>query len=129
MIAAIAHLRSYRINDERVRSFAFLCLTGSSAAAIVADFGVNLGTKLSMSMLTQISGAILTKINQAVGFRLVAKAGRTGLVNLTKFVPFIGGLVGGGFDAATTRLIGYVAKEIFVPRPNCPDIVMAGPEV
>jgi hypothetical protein len=120
MIAAIAHLRGYRINDEQVRTLAFLCLTGSGAAAIVEEFGVNVGIKLSMGMIMQISGATLTKINQAVGFRLVTKAGTTGLVNLTKIVPFVGGLIGGGFDAAMTRLIGRVAKKTFKRLPSEP---------
>ena len=49
-------------------------------------------------MIMNISGAALTRINQAVGFKLVAKAGSAGVVNLAEVVPFVGGLVGGGFD-------------------------------
>jgi uncharacterized protein (DUF697 family) len=113
MIEAIAHLRGYAVSDERVRTLAFLCLAGSGVANILEEFGVSLGTRLTTHMIMRISGVALTKINQAVGFRLVAKSGTTGLVNLTKVVPFIGGLVGGGFDAFVTRGIGAVAKEVF----------------
>jgi hypothetical protein len=113
MIAAIAHLRGYQISDERVRTLAFLSLTGSSAATVLQEFSVKLGTKLTASMISKVSAATLTKINQAVGFRLVTKAGQTGLVNLSKFVPLIGGIIGGGFDAVVTRGIGAVAKENF----------------
>jgi hypothetical protein len=113
MIAAIAHLRGYSVSDGRVRTLAFLCLAGSGVANVLQEFGVNLGTRLTTRMIMQISGTTLTKINEAVGFRLVTKAGTTGLVNLTKVVPFIGGLVGGGFDAFVTRGIGAVAKEVF----------------
>jgi uncharacterized protein (DUF697 family) len=115
MIAAIAHLRGYKITDERVRTLAFLSLTGSAGVNILQEFSISLGTKLSTQMISKISGATLVKINQAVGFRLVTKAGQTGLVNLTKIVPFIGGIVGGGFDAVVTRGIGAAAKEIFKP--------------
>jgi uncharacterized protein (DUF697 family) len=115
MIAAIAHLRGYSVEDERVKTLAFICLTGSGAATLLQEFGISLGTKLSTRLIMQISGATLVKINQAVGFRLVTKAGTTGLINLTKFVPFVGGLVGGAFDAAVTRGISAVAREVFKP--------------
>ena len=115
LIAAIAHLRGYAIKDEKVKTLAFICLTGSSAATLLQEFGISLGTRLSTRLIAQISGATLININKAVGFRLVTKAGSTGLINLTKFVPFVGGLVGGAFDAAVTRGIGAASKEVFDP--------------
>ncbi len=121
MIAAIAHLRGYNIKDPQVRTLAFLSLTGSAAATILQDFGVKLGTKLTTSLIMQISGKTLTRINQAVGFRLVTKAGSTGLVNLTKMVPFVGGFVGGGFDAVVTRGIGEAARRTFTTIVDEPD--------
>jgi uncharacterized protein YaiE (UPF0345 family) len=121
MIAAIAYIRGYEIRDERVRTLAFLCLTGSASAGVLQEFAVNFGTKLTTQMVMKISGAVLTKINQSIGFRLVTKAGTTGLVNLTKIVPFIGGLITGAVDAAVTRAIASVAKEIFVPLSG-PDL-------
>jgi len=115
MVAAIAYLKGYKITDERVRTMAFICITGSAAATILQEFGIGLGTKLSARLIMQISGATLAKINQAVGFRLVTKAGTTGLINLTKVVPIVGGIVGGAFDASVTRGIGALAKKIFKP--------------
>jgi hypothetical protein len=115
MVAAIAHLMGYKPHDERVRTMAFICLAGSSATTALEELSVSLGTKLSTRLIAQISGAALVRINQAVGFRLVTKAGTTGLINLTKVVPIVGGLVGGAFDAAVTRGIGAIAKEIFKP--------------
>jgi uncharacterized protein (DUF697 family) len=100
---------------RRVRTMAFVCVTGSAAVDILEEFGVNLGMTLSTRLITQISGATLVKINQAVGFRLVTKAGTTGLVNLTKVVPIVGGLVGGAFDAAITRGIAAATKLVFKP--------------
>lgn len=113
MIAAIAHLRGYQLDDERVRTLAFVCLTGSAAANILEEFSVSLGIKLSSRVIMQISRETLLKINRAVGFRLVAKAGSSGLINLTKLVPLMGGLAGGAFDAMMTRGIGAVAKQQF----------------
>jgi len=66
-------------------------------------------------MILRISGEVLKRVNQAVGFRLVTKAGSKGVVNLIKGVPFVGGVVGGTFDAAATKVIGRTAKQVFVP--------------
>ena len=64
----------------------------------------------------KIAGATLVRINQAVGFRLVTKAGSTGIVNLGKAVPFLGGIIGGTFDAITTKAIGTAAKTVFATK-------------
>jgi uncharacterized protein (DUF697 family) len=115
MIAAIAHLRGYNIKDEHVKTVAFICLTGSSTVTILKDVGLNLGTKLSARAIAQISSVTLTKINQAVGFRLITKTGTTGVINITKWVPFVGGVVGGSLDATVTGAVSLAAKSIFEP--------------
>ena len=68
-------------------------------------------------MILRISGQFLKRINQAVGFRLVTKVGSRGVVNLVKGVPIVGGVVGGTLDAATTKVIGATAKQVFVSLP------------
>jgi hypothetical protein len=113
MIAAIAHLRGHDISSDRVRTFALACLLGNSALEIVKEAGIQIGLKMSQRMLAQISGQLLTKINQAVGFRLITKAGTTGVINLTKWIPLVGGVVGGAFDAITTAQVGKAAKSLF----------------
>jgi EcsC protein family len=113
MIAAIAILRGYKVNDHQVRTLAFLCVVGSGAADLLQEVSIGLGTRLSTQLIMKISGKTLTVINQAVGVRLITKAGATGLIGLTRIVPFIGGLIGGGFDAIVTRGIGAAAKMTF----------------
>ena len=61
-----------------------------------------------------VTGKMLTKINQAVGFRLITKAGSKGVINLTKAIPVVGGVFGAGFDVITTRGIGAAAKKMFI---------------
>ena len=68
-------------------------------------------------MIFRISGEVRKRINRAVGFRLVTKAGTRGVVNLVKVVPLVGGLVGGALYAAATKVIGATAKQVFVPLP------------
>lgn len=77
--------------------------------------------KLGTALTARVPAAALIRINQAVGFRLITKAGTTGFINLTKWVPVLGGLIGGGFDAALTRGIGAMAKKLFVPRDKSLD--------
>jgi len=113
MIQAVAYLRGYDINDEQVRTLSLVCLVGSGVTAFAEEMSVNLGIKLSRRIVTKISQETLIKINRAVGFRLLARAGSAGFINLTKIIPFVGGIAGGAFDAVLTRGIGTVAKERF----------------
>ena len=122
MIAAIAHIRGYEATDPHVRTLAFICLAGNSGTELLKEFSIKLGTQLTQRGIAQISGTTLMRINQAVGFRLVTKASTTGLINLSKWVPVLGGLIGGGLDATVTRGIGAMAKQTFKPFESHLDI-------
>ena len=113
MIAAIAHINGYDIYSDQVRTIAYACLTGSSAANILKNVGIKISEKMAVNALKKVPGAILIKINQQVGFRLVTKFGQKGLVNVIKMMPLVGGVVGGVFDTGMTLTIGNVAKKVF----------------
>jgi hypothetical protein len=120
MVSAIAHIRGYDVHSDRVKGFAIACLAGSSASDTLKEVGINIGSKLTMQAIRTIPGSIIVKLNRAVGFRLLTKAGTTGAVNLSRVVPLLGGLISGGVDAAATRAIAAAAKQIFVPMPPTP---------
>ena len=113
MIAAIAYINGYDIYSDQVRTIAYACLTGSSAANILKNVGIKISEKMAVNALKRVPGAILIKINQQVGFRLVTKFGQKGLVNVIKMMPLIGGVVGGVFDTGMTLTIGNIAKKVF----------------
>ena len=113
MVATIAHLRGHDVGSYRVRTFALACLAGSGAVDLLKDVGVQVGTRIAAQTIAAIPGATLIRINQAVGFRLVTKAGATGAANLSKLIPLVGGLVSGTIDGATTLAIGKAAKSLF----------------
>ena len=113
MIAAIAHINGYDIYSDQVRTIAYACLTGSSAANILKNVGIKISEKMAINALKKVPGAIFIKINQQVGFRLVTKFGQKGLVNVIKMMPLVGGVVGGVFDTGMTLTIGNVAKKVF----------------
>ena len=121
MIASIAVMGGYDIRSDQVKSLVYICLCGSAVTDIVKDVGINVGTKLSITAINKISGATLTKINQAVGFRLLTKFGQTGVINLGKSIPFVGGIIGGTVDGVSTKTIGNIAINTFLKNQLSPD--------
>jgi len=113
MITAIASMRGYDLKSDQVRTFCYACLVGGGVTDLLKDVGVQIGSKFAAKAIQSISGATLRRINQAVGFRLITKAGTTGAVNLGKLIPFFGGLVGGTIDGITMVGIGTAAKQVF----------------
>ncbi len=114
MIATVAKIGGYDPSDDQVRTMAYVCLTGSAAADIIKKAGINIGEKITVSAIKKIPGAVLTKINQKVGFRLFTKFGEKGAINLVKLVPVVGGVVGGGIDVVGTKAIAKVAYDMFI---------------
>lgn len=110
LIAEIASARGYDLHGPEARTLALACLTGNAALDILKEAGIRVGQRA----IGQIAGAVIARINQAIGSRLLARAGTQGVVNLTKFVPVVGGLVGGTVDALSTRAVGGIAKRVFV---------------
>ena len=76
MIAAIAHINGYDIYSDQVRTIAYTCLTGSSAANVLKNTGIKIGEKVAINAIKKIPVEVLVKINQQVGFRLVTKFGK-----------------------------------------------------
>jgi hypothetical protein len=46
--------------------------------------------------------------------RFITKFGTKGVINLGKMVPIVGGVIGGTFDYAGTKIIASKAKDIFL---------------
>lgn len=113
MIAAIASMRGYYLDDDEVKTLVYISLTGQSAADILKQAGIQIGTKMSVVLIKRIPFEVIKEINKKVGFRLVTKFGNKGIVNLGKCVPLLGGLIGGTVDAAGTVTIGKTAKKVF----------------
>lgn len=114
MIAAIAAMGGYDVRSDQVKTFVCVCLTGTSIADLLKEAGVNFSEQVARSAIKKIPGAVLTKINQRIGFRFITKFGEKGVVNLGKCVPLVGAVVGGGMDVASTRMIGKRAIAEFI---------------
>lgn len=121
LVAAIAHMGGHDLRSDRVRAVCYACLCGNAATELLQSAGITIGKKLTERAIARLSSAMITKINQAVGFRLLTKFGQTGVINLGKAVPVVGGVIGGAFDGTTTYAIGRVAKNVFVTDDEPPD--------
>ncbi len=117
LISAIAVMGNRNIRSDEVKSVVYLCLCGSASANLVKDLGLLISNKPIVNSIRGISGMTLTKINQAVGFSLLTRFGRSGFVNIIKAAPLVGGFVGGIVDAITTRAVGKVAINHFLSEP------------
>lgn len=113
MVAAIAKINGYDIKEDRVKTMILLTIVGGEIKDILKDAGYVLTTRLTISLIQQIPGKLLYEINKAVGFRLITRAGTTGIVNLMKVVPILGGAVTGTIDGFYCMKIGQKAIQLF----------------
>lgn len=114
MIAIIAAIGGYDVKSDEVETLCFSCLVGTSVTRLAQKAGVTIATKSTKAAIQKIPGSLLTKINQAVGFRLVTKFGSKGVINLHKAIPFVGGVVGGGIDYGVSKVIANRAIRMFI---------------
>jgi uncharacterized protein (DUF697 family) len=113
MSAAIAHIYGHDIKDDRVRTFITLTLLGDSAVDILRSVSIKVGQAATKKLIQKIPGEIIKEINKKIGTRFLTKAGEKGIINLNKFVPVVGGVIGGTVDAAACIGVGKVAKKVF----------------
>lgn len=115
MIAAIALMGGYDLKSDKVRTMVYMCLVCNSIKEVAKQLGIAVGTKITKDLIVKnVSREVIKKINQYVGFRLLTKAGEKGVVNISKAVPLIGGVIGGTLDGVYTRQIGKIACEVFL---------------
>lgn len=114
MISCLAYMGGYDTSSDQVQTLVYACLAGISVDQIVKHMGVQFGVKFANAMVKKIPGSVLTKINQKVGFRFITKFGTKGILNLGKAIPFVGGVISGGFDFAETKIIADRAYKMFI---------------
>lgn len=104
MIAAIAYMGGHDIREDRVKSLIYICMVGNGAKELLKDVSVKAGERIA------------AKIAEKVSTSIASKTGEKSVTSLGKAVPVLGGVVGGSYDAITTRVVGKVAKKIFIDK-------------
>lgn len=98
MVGAIAVLRGWSVDDPKVRLFVQACLLGQGAVEEVKRVGVN------------VLAAAGSAAGRRVLARYLAKQGARAVPKIPgRFVPLLGGVVGGVTDAAVCRSIAKIA--------------------
>lgn len=113
MIATIAIISGFNPSDDEVQTLAYLCLTGASLAKVCKEAGIKVGKQFTIEAIKKIPVEIIHKINRLAMQRLVTKFGTTGVINLGKMVPLVGGVIGGSFDFVGTKTVAHKAKDVF----------------
>ncbi len=104
MIAAIAYMGGHDIREDRVKSLIYICMVGNGAKELLKDMSVKAGERLAAKIIEKVSTSI------------ASKTGQKSITSLGKAVPILGGVVGSSYDAITTRVVGKVAKRIFIDK-------------
>ncbi|MEU8071021.1 EcsC family protein [Micromonospora sp. NPDC048169] len=116
LAGAIAYLRGYDLDDPHTQAMIPLVAVGSNIQSTLSTLGAQIGVKLTEQAIRKVSIDLIRKINQKLGFMLLAKYGtKRALITLAKAVPLVGGVVGGGIDATLTAAVGRSADKLFAP--------------
>ena len=113
MVAAMAHIGGFDIDDPPVRMSIAVCLLGKKGKEILNQNLEDLETYIRKRGLTSIPSRTLSVVNQAVASKLMQIAAQKGLSRISKAIPVIGGVVGGVIDYRTCKETAQFAKELF----------------
>ncbi len=118
MVAAIATLRGYDVNDPQVRSAVLLTLVGSRADDVLRKAGVTSPTgALTRAALRPLPPPALMMVNKAVGFRLMRGVGERVFASFGRGIPLLGGVLGAVLDA---WMMTKVAEQALLEFPEHP---------
>ena len=114
MIAATAVMAGLNPSHDEVKALCYACLAGSGSVDILKQAGIKFVNKGGQVLIKRIPIEVIHAVNKKLGMLFITKGGTTGIVNLGKAVPVLGGVVGGGFDLVTTRIIANRAIKLFI---------------
>lgn len=120
MVAAIAYMGGYDLQSDKVQTFVYACLLGNSLNDVLKGTGVKFGQKLATNSIQKISGETIVKINQKIGMRFITKFGETGVINLGKAVPLVGGLIGAVLTFLQQRPLALRPQNSFLENKQEP---------
>ncbi len=114
LIAGIAHLRGYDLEDPRVRNAILTCILGEDAVRDLVRTSSIPSSPMGLATSPVHDPMLDELISREVTTDLVARtAGRRAVTMVGRRVPLLGGVVGGGSDALTTWQIGqYATREL-----------------
>lgn len=117
MVAAVAHLRGYDVNDTRVRTALVMCLLGADEVAKRISDGSLPTSPMAVATAPVFDAALDHQVAEAVVADLAGRIGGKNIaLAVTRRVPLLGGGIGAVMDGVATREIGAYAKAELIRR-------------
>lgn len=117
MIAGIAHLRGYDLEDPRTRNAILLCLLGEDSVNHLVKKKTLPAPPMALATAPVHDDSLDRLISTEVANDLVTKvAGKRLAVVVGRRIPVVGGLVGAGADGVATWKVGRYADRELLPR-------------
>ena len=117
MIAGIAHLRGYDLDDPRVRNAILVMLLGEDAVTEMVRKKDLPAPPMALATAPAHDVHLDAMVSVIVASELISKvAGKRLATTVARRVPVVGGLVGMGADGFVTWRIGRYADREFLPR-------------
>jgi len=113
MVAAMAYIGGFDIDDPPVRMSIALCLLGKKGKDVLNTDAAQLTEMLKKRTFTQLPKQSIQLINQAIATKLMQMATNKGFSRLSKAIPLMGGVVGGVLDYKSCHDTAQFAKELF----------------
>ena len=119
MVAGIAHLRGYDVDDPRVRDAVLATLLGEDRVRTLVRRRRIPAPPMALATAPEHDPALAPVIAAEVASELVTRvAGRRLATQVGRRVPVLGGAVAAGTDAWSTRSLGTYASRELRTRPS-----------
>jgi hypothetical protein len=114
LVAGIAHLRGYDLNDDRVRNAVVLCVLGEQSVKDLVKAKKVPGTPMVLATAPAYDPVMDTLVAAEVTSAIVGRVvGKRAASAVARRVPVAGGVWAAGSDAYATYQIGkYAAREL-----------------
>jgi hypothetical protein len=117
MIAGIAHLRGYDLDDPRVRNAILVCLLGEDAVKDLLRRKKIPAPPMALATAPAHDAGLDTILSAIVASDLITRvAGKRLATTIGRRVPVVGGIVGASADGYATWRIGRYADRELLPR-------------
>jgi hypothetical protein len=117
MVAAMAHLRGYDLDDNRVRTALIMCLLGGEQVAKKIVTGKLPTSPLAIATAPMFDPHLDQRVAEEVLSDLIQRVGGKNLaLSITRRLPLLGGGVGAVMDGIATHQIGKYARSELVVR-------------
>ncbi len=117
MIAAVAHLRGYDVEDPRVRSAITMAMLGDETVRKLVSSGELPTSPLAVATAPAFDAELERQISERVMGAMAARLGGKHLVLVVvQRIPLVGGGVGAAVDGWVTFGLGAYVKREFIAR-------------